>query len=125
MNFLPLKLAANGLGLESEPVLEFPAPANFLDHLRARQIDRVVVGIRPHFVELQTRAASGRDAWPAKLLHAIRIGRDVHADFAVAGHTIKAELPGEMEVQSDATVRFPPEHCFFFGPDGLRLGWRT
>ena len=80
------------------------------------------MGIRPHFVELKTGVASGRDAWPARLLHAIRIGRDVHADFDVAGQTIKAELPGEMDVRGDATLRFPPEHCFFFGPDGSRLG---
>jgi ABC-type sugar transport system ATPase subunit len=122
MNFLPLRLAADGLSLESEPAFRIPTTPDFLDRLRARQIDRVVMGIRPHFVELKTVGASGRNAWPAKLLHAIRIGRDVHADFAVAGNTIKAELPGEMDVQDDATLRFPPEHCFFFGPDGSRLG---
>ena len=122
MNFLPLKLAADGLSLESEPAFRIPTTPDFLDRLRARRIDRVVMGIRPHFVELKTVGASGRNAWPAKLLHAIRIGRDVHADFAVAGNTIKAELPGEMDVQGDATLRFPPEHCFFFGPDGSRLG---
>ena len=122
MNFLTLKLAADGLSLESDPALKIGTPQHFLDRLRARQIDHIVMGIRPHLVELKTGGASGRDAWPARLLHATRIDRDVQADFSVGGQTIKAELTGETEYRGDATLRFPPEHCFFFGPDGLRLG---
>jgi hypothetical protein len=82
-----------------------------------------VMGIRPHFVDLSSAGiTSNTNAWPATLLHALRIGRDIHADFDVAGQTIKAELSGEVDVHTDATLYFPPEHCFFFGPDGSRLG---
>ena len=122
MNFLPLRLTADGLALESAPTLQISPPPGFLDRVHARQIDQVVMGIRPHFIDLKAGVASNTNAWPARLLHAIRIGRDIHADFDVAGQTIKAELSGEFDVQGDATLCFPPEHCFFFGPDGSRLG---
>jgi ABC-type sugar transport system ATPase subunit len=121
MNFLPLKLTGSGLSLESEPALQFPTPPDLLDRLRASRIDQVVVGIRPHFVQL-TADDGGSDGWPAKLLHAIQIGRDVHADFAVGALTIKAELPGGTALPSAAALRCPPERCLFFGPDGSRLG---
>ena len=47
---------------------------------------------------------------------------EVEHGLDVAGQTIKAELSGEVDVHTDATLYFPPEHCFFFGPDGSRLG---
>ena len=121
MNFLPLRLTADGLALESAPTLRISSPPGFLDRVRARRIDQVVMGIRPHFVDLKAGVPSSTNAWPARLLHAIRIGRDVHADFDVAGQTIKAELSSDLDIQGDATLCFPPEHCFFFGPDGARL----
>ena len=59
MNFLPLKLAADGLSSRSPTLLSNPdAARHFLDRLRARRIDQVVMGIRPHFVELKIGAAS-------------------------------------------------------------------
>ena len=110
MNFLPLRLTADGLALESAPTLRISSPPRFLDRVRARRIDQVVMGIRPHFVDLKAGVPSSTNAWPARLLHAIRIGRDVHADFDVAGQTIKAELSSDLDVQGDATLCFPPEH---------------
>ena len=58
MNFLPLRLTADGLALESAPTLQISSPPGFLDRVRARRIDQVVMGIRPHFVDLKAGVAS-------------------------------------------------------------------
>ena len=105
MNFLLLGVDGETVWLSNRRrPFRISSPPGFLDRVRARNIDRVVMGIRPHFVDLSAGVASNTNAWPARLLHAIRIGRDIHADFDVAGQTIKAELSGELDVHSDATL---------------------
>ena len=52
------------------------------------------------------------------------VGRDLHAQFALAGQTIQVVLPLEAELRDRRGLRLPPTHCLFFAPDGTRLGER-
>jgi ABC-type sugar transport system ATPase subunit len=121
MNFLTVTVAADGLHVAAEQTLRVAAPPEVIAACRAQGLHEVVLGIRPHLVELANGAAAGQNVWPARLLDAVLVGRDLQADFAVGGQTIKAELPHDADVQDSGALRLPPEHCFFFGPSGSRV----
>ena len=106
----------------SQPIRRcaFATPASLLEASRARGCDRVVLGIRPHMVELASGVVDS--VLPATLLDTALIGRELQADFMLAGQTIKTVLAAQTNVKDFTALRFPPEHCFFFGPDGARLG---
>jgi glycerol transport system ATP-binding protein len=120
MNFLDLALSADGFHVAADPTLRVATPASLLEASRARGSNRVVLGIRPHMVELASGVVD--NVLPATLLDTSLIGRELQADFMLAGQTIKTVLPAQTNVQDSRALRFPPEHCFFFGPDGARLG---
>ena len=122
MNFLTLSVAAEGLRVASDHSLPVAAPQETIDRFRAQGLGAVTLGIRPHLVELAKGAAVGQNIWPAKLVDFVQVGRDLQADFAVGGQTIKAELPFDAELRQSIMLRLRPEHCFFFGPDGSRVG---
>jgi hypothetical protein len=81
-----------------------------------------MLGIRPHLVELVNGATVAKNVWPAQLIDAVLVGRDLQAEFSLDGQTIIAELPFDADVHGTTVLRLPPERCFFFGPDGSRLG---
>ncbi len=122
MNFLTLKIAAGGLGVASDQSLGVSAPQEAIDRFRAQGLNEVILGIRPHLVELANEAPIGQNVWPAQLVDAVLVGRNLQAEFAVGGQTIKAELPSDAAIGPTSVLRLPPEHCFFFGPDGSRVG---
>ena len=122
MNFLDLTLDADGLHLSADRQLKVVAPKQVLDDGRARGLDQIVLGIRPHTIELAGRALGDANILPATLIDSAPVGRDLEADFVLAGQAIKAVLPLETDVAASRAVRLPPEHCFFFAPDGARLG---
>jgi ABC-type sugar transport system ATPase subunit len=122
MNFLDLSLEPDGLHLSADRGLRLTAPQRVLDDGRARGLDKVVLGIRPHMVEPAPEASAGANVLPAQLLESVLVGRDLEADFAVAGQTIQALLPPTADLGATRAVRLPPERCFFFAPDGARLG---
>jgi ABC-type sugar transport system ATPase subunit len=122
MNFLDLKLAADGLHLSADRQLKVEAPKRVLDDGRARGLDQIVLGIRPHMIELAGGTLGDANVLPATLVESALVGRDLEADFVLAGQGIKAVLPLDADVAASRAVRLPPEHCFFFAPDGARLG---
>jgi len=122
MNFIALKIGADGLTVASDRTLRVSTPQGMIDRFRARGLDEVVLGIRPHLVEVADGTAIDRNVWPAQLLDAVLVGRDVQADFSVGGQMIKAEFPSGTDVEGAQVLRLPPEHCLFFEPDGSRLG---
>jgi ABC-type sugar transport system ATPase subunit len=120
MNFVTLKIGADGLNVASDRTLRVAAPQGIIDRFRAQGLDEVVLGIRPHLVELADGTVD-ENAWPAQLLDAVLVGRDVQADFSVGGQMIKAEFPSSADVEGARVLRLPPEHCLFFAPNGTRL----
>lgn len=122
MNFLNLKVGANGLGIASDQSLQVSAPQEVIDRCRAQGLNELTLGIRPHLIELANGAAVGKNVWPSQLIDAVLVGRDLRAEFSVDGQTIIAELPFDADVHGTTVLRLPPERCFFFGPDGSRLG---
>jgi ABC-type sugar transport system ATPase subunit len=119
MNFIDLTLAADGLHVAADPTLRVPAPNSVLEGARAGGLNQVVLGIRPHMVELASGA--GRDVLPATLQDVALVGREHEAQFTLAGQTIKAVLSPEVELHGARQLLLPPAHCFFFAPDGTRL----
>jgi len=122
MNFLNLKVGADGLSVASDQTLLVSPPQQVIDRYRAQGLEEVILGIRPHAVELANGAAVDNNVWPAQLVDAALVGRDLQADFSIGGQTIKAELPFDADVGGASVLRLPPERCFFFAPDGSRLG---
>jgi ABC-type sugar transport system ATPase subunit len=122
MNFIDLTLAADGLHVAADQTLRVSAPNSVLERARAGGLNQIVLGIRPHMVELANE--EGRDVLPAKLLDAALVGRDLQAQFALAGQAINVVLPPEAELRDERRLRLPPAHCLFFAPDGTRLGER-
>jgi ABC-type sugar transport system ATPase subunit len=120
MNFLDLTLSEDGFHLAADRTLCVSTPVGVVEATRARGLGKIVLGIRPHMVELANGA--GDNVLPATLLDATLVGRDLEADFALAGQPIKTVLPPQTDVRSSNALRLPPEHCFYFGPDGARLG---
>jgi ABC-type sugar transport system ATPase subunit len=120
MNFVDLTLAADGLHVAADQTLRVSAPNNVLEDARAKGLNQIVLGIRPHMVELTNGV--GQDMLPATLLDAALVGRDLEAQFALAGQTIKVVLPLDAEFRDKRRLRLPPAHCLFFAPDGTRLG---
>jgi len=120
MNFLDLAVTADGLHVAADQAMRVSAPAGVIEASRARRCDAIVLGIRPHMVELGD--GTGANVLPATLLDAALVGRDLQAEFALAGQTITAVLPGQADVRGSGVLRLPPEHCLFFAPDGSRLG---
>jgi ABC-type sugar transport system ATPase subunit len=122
MNFIDLTLAADGLHVAADQTLRVSAPNSVLESARAGGLNQIVLGIRPHMVELTSE--EGPDLLPATLLDAAPVGRDLQAQFTLAGQTIRAVLPLEAELRDRRRLRLPPVHCVFFAPDGTRLGER-
>lgn len=122
MNFLNLDLADDGLHLATDQALRILAPPGVLKHGRAHGLSNIVLGIRPHMVELARLDTLEVNVVPAKLLDAALVGRDLQVDYALAGQRVMAVLPAEVELQRSGALRLPPEHCFFFAPDGARVG---
>jgi ABC-type sugar transport system ATPase subunit len=122
MNFIDLTLAADGLHVAADETLRVSAPNSVLECARAAGLNQIVLGIRPHMVELASE--EGRGVLPAKLLDAALVGRDLQAQFALAGQAINVVLPPEAELRDERRLRLPPAHCLFFAPDGTRLGER-
>ena len=122
MNFLSIALDEDGFCIPASPPLHVEAPEAVVDACRARGLKEIVLGVRPHLVEPTHGPANGPNVWPARLIDAVPIGRDVQADFAVAGQMVKAEMAAGVDLLGVRCVRLRPEHCFFFAPDGSRLG---
>ena len=106
MNFIDLTLAADGLHVAADQSLRVSAPNTVLEHARAEGLNQIVLGIRPHMVELANE--EGRDVLPAKLLDAALVGRDLQTQFSLAGQTIQVVLPLEVEPRDGRGLRLPP-----------------
>ena len=77
---------------------------------------------RPHLVELANGSPAGKNVWSAQRVDAVLVGRDLQAKFLIGGQSIMAELPSDADICGATVLRLPPERCFFFAPDGSRLG---
>lgn len=117
MNFIDLARAADGFHVAADPTLRIEAAVAQANRLRG--FDRLVLGIRPHVVELAR--PGDPDALPATLRDTALIGRELQAEFVVAGQPVKTVVPAHLEIGDFSALRLPPEHCFFFSPDGARL----
>ena len=122
MNFLNLRVGVDGLSVASDQTLRVSAPKEVIDRCRAQGLNEVMLGIRPHLVELANGATVAKNVWPAQLVDAVLVGRDLQVEFSVDGQTIIAELPSDADVHGTTVLHLPPERCFFFGPDGSRIG---
>ena len=122
MNFLNLRIGSDGLCFASDQTLRVSAPQDVIDRCRAQKFNEVTLGIRPHLVELANGATAGKNVWSAQRVDAVLVGRDLQAKFLIGGQSIMAELPSDADICGATVLRLPPERCFFFAPDGSRLG---